>query len=93
MSSLTQCVIVRGPVHNNPAEGLNDGVQRTVSEENIFLVSTDDTPTIVRVNNNPNTEDGAPAMTPDGRWIYFESHKGDDDTPTQIWRIATPKIP
>lgn len=68
------------------------------AKANIFLVSADKTstgqPTIIRVTNNPTAEDGAPAMSPDGRWIYFESHKTDDDgSPSQIWRIATPKLP
>jgi len=58
------------------------------AEPNIFLVSADGTK-VVRVTTS-NTEDGAPAMSPDGRWIYFESHKKGDNSPTQIWRIATP---
>ncbi|WP_315830728.1 hypothetical protein [Bradyrhizobium prioriisuperbiae] len=55
---------------------------------NIFLISVDGKK-VVRVTTSKH-EDGAPVMSPDGRWIYFESHKGDEDSPTQIWRIATP---
>jgi TolB protein len=30
-------------------------------------------------------------MSPDGAWIYFESHRtSDDGSPSQIWRIASP---
>jgi Tol biopolymer transport system component len=31
-------------------------------------------------------------MSPDGRWIYFESRRTDhdDDSPAQLWRIRTP---
>lgn len=58
---------------------------------NIFLVSADPKkPNVVRVTTSK-TEDGAPVMSPDGRWIYFESHKNaKDNSATQIWRIATP---
>lgn len=60
------------------------------AESNIFLVSADGTK-VVRVTTSA-SEDGAPAMSPDGRWIYFESHTlaGKDNSTTQIWRIATP---
>ncbi|MBU0618007.1 MAG: prolyl oligopeptidase family serine peptidase [Planctomycetes bacterium] len=37
--------------------------------------------------------DGSPQWSPDSRWIYFTSARGDDDEPpyngqTQVWRIA-----
>jgi len=61
-----------------------------VTESNIFLVSADGS-TVVRATNNPGEEDGAPTMSPDGQWIYFESHRAacDDDSPSQIWRIPS----
>ncbi len=70
---------------NGPLTPCPDG-----AESNIFLVSADGTK-VVRVTTST-SEDGAPAMSPDGRWIYFESHTqaGNDSSPTQIWRIATP---
>jgi len=33
-----------------------------------------------------------PSWSPDGRWIVFESHEGQDkDTPAGLWRIAVPE--
>lgn len=63
----------------------------SVTESNIFLVSADGS-TVIRATSNPGEEDGAPTMSPDGQWIYFESHRAacDDDSPAQIWRIASP---
>jgi TolB protein len=61
------------------------------TESNIFLVSADGNQ-VIRVTRSPSEEDGAPAMSPDGRWIYFESHRKPcrDHSPAQIWRIASP---
>jgi TolB protein len=61
------------------------------TESKIYLISADGSH-VVQVTSDPAEEDGAPVMSPDGRWIYFESHRAvhDDDSPTQIWRIANP---
>lgn len=61
------------------------------AEPKIYLVSVEGART-VQVTTNPDEEDGAPAMSPDGRWIYFESHRADrdDDSPAQLWRIRAP---
>ena len=55
---------------------------------NIFIIpSKGGTP--VRITNNSSNEDGAPSWSPDGKWIAFESHSGEDeDTPAGIWKIA-----
>ena len=60
----------------------------SAGEPNIWVVSADGTQ-LVRATNNLH-EDGAPAMSPDGAWIYFESHVGSDGTVSQIWRISSP---
>ncbi len=37
---------------------------------------------------DPAIEDGAPALSPDGAWLAFESHRTpDSDSPTDIWII------
>ena len=61
------------------------------TESKIYLVSADGG-RVVQVTFDPTEKDGAPAMSPDGRWIYFESHRTshDGESPTQIWRIANP---
>lgn len=60
------------------------------SHSNIFLVSSDGTQ-VIRATCDIDHEDGAPTISPDGRWIYFESHRTTDDgSPTQIWRINFP---
>lgn len=63
----------------------------SITESNLFLISAAGTQ-VVRATYSPSEEDGAPAMSPDGRWIYFESHRSacDDQSPSQIWRIASP---
>lgn len=60
----------------------------SAGEPNIWVVSADGTQ-LVRATNNLH-EDGAPAMSPDGAWIDFESHVGSDGTVSQIWRISSP---
>ncbi len=57
-------------------------------EPNIWVVSADGTQ-LVRATNNVH-EDGAAAMSPDGTWLYFESHVASDASVSQIWRIASP---
>lgn len=57
--------------------------------DSIYLVSSDGK-TVIRATCDLNHEDGAATISQDRRWIYFESHKGDDQTPTQIWRIRFP---
>lgn len=44
---------------------------------------------LVRATNNIG-EDGAPAVSPDGKWINFDSRVGGDNTVSQNWRIASP---
>ena len=63
------------------------------TEPKIYLISADGS-RVVPVTSDPNEEDGAPTISPDGRWIYFESHRTayDDESPTQIWRIANPLL-
>jgi TolB protein len=63
----------------------------SITEDKIFLVSADGTQ-VIQVTRTPTEEDGAPAMSPDGRWIYFESHRTpcDDNSPSEIWRIGSP---
>jgi TolB protein len=57
---------------------------------NIFIVSSDGT-RVMRATCDVDHEDGAPTISQDGRWIYFESHRtSDDGSPTQIWRINFP---
>jgi len=57
---------------------------------NIFLVSSDGR-SVIRATCDVNHEDGAPTISQDGRWIYFESHRtSDEESPTQIWRIKFP---
>jgi TolB protein len=62
-----------------------------LNEDNIFLVSADGA-RLIRVTRAA-VEDGAPAMSPDRKWIYFESHRGSDNAPTELWRIAMPPTP
>ncbi|MBN8888135.1 MAG: PD40 domain-containing protein [Rudaea sp.] len=63
------------------------------TEPKIYLIAADGSQ-VVPVTSDPKEEDGAPAMSPDGRWIYFESHRSayDDESPAQIWRIANPLL-
>jgi TolB protein len=62
-------------------------------KDNIFLISPDGKK-LVRMTNQQTAEDGAPAMSPDGKWVYFESHRQFADTsPSQLWRIPTPPLP
>ncbi len=54
---------------------------------NIFLLSVSDG-TPIRITNTPTNEDGAPACSPDGQKIAFESHpREDEDYPSDIWII------
>jgi TolB protein len=57
---------------------------------NIFLVSADGA-RVFRATCDVDHEDGAPTISQDRRWIYFESHRSSDDgSPSQIWRIRFP---
>ena len=63
---------------------LDSACYGATAEVNIFLVSPDGR-RLVRVTFNDASEDGAPAMSPDGDWIYFESHRTNNDaSPSQI---------
>lgn len=54
---------------------------------NIFLLSVTDGSTI-RITDTKTNEDGAPACSPDGQKIAFESHLGEDEKyPSEIWII------
>ncbi len=47
----------------------------------------------LRVTSSATQEDGAPSWSPDGLWIAFESHTGqDEDTPASLWRIRAPGL-
>ena len=54
---------------------------------NIFLLPVNGKNPI-RISNTETNEDGAPASSPDGKKIAFESHFGEDETePSEIWII------
>ncbi len=45
----------------------------------------------VRITFSEHHEDGAPSVSPDGRWVGFESHRTEDEqSPTDIWIVETP---
>jgi TolB protein len=57
---------------------------------NIFLVSSNGA-RVIRATCDLKHEDGAPTISQDRNWIYFESHRSSDEgSPTQIWRIRFP---
>jgi len=54
---------------------------------NIFLLPVDEG-SAVRITNTSTNEDGAPACSPDGQKIAFESHYGEDEEfSSEIWII------
>jgi cysteinyl-tRNA synthetase len=46
----------------------------------------------VRVTRSERHEDGAPCVSPDGRWVAFESHRRalDEDSPSDLFLIEAP---
>ena len=55
--------------------------------------STEDMPAPVRITYSDEREDGAPSVSPDGRWAAFESHRAEDeDSPTDLWIISVPPV-
>lgn len=45
----------------------------------------------VRITFDDGHEDGAPSVSPDGRWVAFESHStADEQSPSDLWIIAVP---
>lgn len=44
-----------------------------------------------RITHDDTRYDGAPAWSPDGQWIAFESHPGDEDAPAALWLIPAGK--
>lgn len=54
---------------------------------NIFALSLDGKATRITVSDK---EDGAPSQSPDQKWIAFESHRGDENSPSEIWLIGSP---
>ncbi len=53
--------------------------------------SDEDVPAPVRITIADEHEDGAPSVSPDGRWVTFESHRTEDeDSPSDLWIIGTP---
>jgi len=59
---------------------------------NIFAFPSSGAGSPVRVTYSSDCEDGAPAFSPNGKWIAFESHQG-EDSPSEIWIIAAPPLP
>lgn len=58
---------------------------------NIFLFPVDMGSPPVRVTSSDENEDGAPSQSPDGRWLAFESHSGQDEQePAEIFIIRVP---
>ena len=56
------------------------------------LDSGGEPPQPVRITFSQEHEDGAPSVSPDGRWVAFESHRTEDEeSPSDIWLIATPE--
>ncbi|MBI4441230.1 endo alpha-1,4 polygalactosaminidase [Candidatus Woesearchaeota archaeon] len=55
----------------------------------IFAFSPGKSP--MRITNSPK-EDGAPSYSPDGRWVAFESHRTDENSPSDIWIIPSPPL-
>ncbi len=54
---------------------------------NIFLLPVQGGEPI-RVTRSATHEDGAPTSSPDGHWVAFESHLGEDEEyPSEIWLI------
>jgi TolB protein len=52
----------------------------------------EDLPEPVRITYSDGCEDGAPSVSPDGRWVAFESHRtADEDSPSDLWIIAVPE--
>lgn len=61
-----------------------------LAKPNIFLLPVSGGP-VIRVTRSDVCEDGAPAISPNGRWIAFESHRTADETsPSDLWIIRTP---
>ena len=57
---------------------------------NIFAFP-DDGSQPIRITETSTNEDGAPTSSPDGKWIAFESHYGEDEEyPSDIWIIEAP---
>ena len=45
----------------------------------------------VQITLSSRHEDGAPSVSPDGRWVAFESHRTEDEqSPADIWIVETP---
>ena len=54
---------------------------------NIFAISVNAGNT-VRITNTETNEDGAPSASPDGKYVAFETHPGEDEEfPSEIWLI------
>ncbi|MEW5760630.1 MAG: endo alpha-1,4 polygalactosaminidase [Candidatus Thermoplasmatota archaeon] len=64
-----------------------------LSVPNIYAFSVNGSGKPVRITFSSTHEDGAPSYSPDGKWIAFESHKGQaENTPSEIWIIQAPKL-
>lgn len=58
---------------------------------NLFIIPATGGQTI-QATFSEGREDGAPSWSPDGKWIAFESHEGQDvGSPSALWQLLVPE--